>query len=328
MDDARRYLEALFEPDDLVEVRFIETWTEGDRKRSAFVSRHTYPAGVWPGAVHEVVECSRRTRANVFVGVCPRPAKGRGRTRDIAVVRSLWLDLDHCRPDAALVRVGEAGLPPPSLVVDSGNGTHLYWRLAVPVTSGVARVQGVIKGLAAQVGGDHTQDLARCLRLPGTLNRKDERCGRVPAPCTVHTARPDRYPLALFEPLAVEVVRPEAVPAAGPGAVPAAGQGVSIGGLTKAQRAALGRAVGRSVAAEVGTRSQADFALCVWAAKLGVDPDGLWPLVEGVGKFGEAGRRYFARTWAKAEAAVRDERRRAAEELGVMEKTLSDRYGV
>ncbi|MBX9581461.1 MAG: RepB family DNA primase [Gemmataceae bacterium] len=328
MTDAQQYLAALFEPADLVEVRFIETWTEGDRKRSAFVSRHTYPAGVWPGAVPEVVECSRRTRANVFVGVCPRPGRDKGRTRDIAVVRSLWLDLDRCRPAEALARVAGAGLPDPSLVVDSGHGTHLYWRLAEPVTTEVARVEGVIKGLAGWVGGDHTHDLARVLRLPGTMNRKDERNGESPVPCLVHSATDGRHPLSAFEGFAVEVVRPKAGPAARPKAVPAAGPGVAVGGLTKAQRAALDRAIERSAAAGAGTRSQADYALCVWASKLGVDPDDFWPLIEHMGKFGEAGHRYFARTWAKAEAAVHEGRRQAADKLSVMEKTLSDRYGV
>ena len=32
--------------------------------------------------------------------------------------------------------------------------------------------------MAQKLGGDHTQDLARILRLPGTLNRKDERNGK------------------------------------------------------------------------------------------------------------------------------------------------------
>jgi hypothetical protein len=65
-------------------------------------------------------------------------------------------------------------------------------------------VQDVLAGLAAKIGGDHTTDLARCLRLPGTLNRKDERNGKQPVPCELVECDPTRrYPFADFETLAL-----------------------------------------------------------------------------------------------------------------------------
>ena len=42
------------------------------------------------------------------------------------------------------------------------------------------QAQGILAGIAAAISGDHTTDLTRLLRLPGTLNRKDQRNGREP----------------------------------------------------------------------------------------------------------------------------------------------------
>jgi hypothetical protein len=65
--------------------------------------------------------------------------------------------------------------------------------------------QDVLAGLAAKISGDHTTDLARCLRFPSTLNRKDQRNGKQPVPCELVEFEPTRrYPFGDFEALAVE----------------------------------------------------------------------------------------------------------------------------
>jgi hypothetical protein len=33
-------------------------------------------------------------------------------------------------------------------------------------------IQDILGGIASKIGGDHTTDLSRLLRVPGTLNRK------------------------------------------------------------------------------------------------------------------------------------------------------------
>lgn len=60
---------------------------------------------------------------------------------------------------------------PPSIIVDSGHGHHLYWLLrdAAPV----ADASLAMKGIAKEIGGDNTHDPARILRIPGTMNYKD-----------------------------------------------------------------------------------------------------------------------------------------------------------
>jgi hypothetical protein len=61
------------------------------------------------------------------------------------------------------------------------------------------RIERLLGGIRRAVGGDHTVDLARLLRVPGTLNRKDERNGTTPVPCRLQLSYPERrYPLAAF----------------------------------------------------------------------------------------------------------------------------------
>lgn len=62
----------------------------------------------------------------------------------------------------------------PSLVVDSGNGFHVYWRLEKPINS-VAEAKPILRTLSeALQGGDVKGGLAtQLLRIPGTINHKD-----------------------------------------------------------------------------------------------------------------------------------------------------------
>ena len=77
---------------------------------------------------------------------------------------------------------GETVVPKPRL---SAKATH---------------IQCVVDSIAEAVGGDHTKDISRLLRLPGTLNRKDQRNGNPPRPCELFECDPSRrYPLARFE---------------------------------------------------------------------------------------------------------------------------------
>jgi P4 family phage/plasmid primase-like protien len=163
-------------------------------------------------------------------------------------------------------------------------------------------VQDVLAGLAAKVGGDHTQDLARLLRLPCTLNRKDERTGKPPVPCELVECNSERrYPFADFERFAEH--SPERAEAKELAKVR-----LKTGTrLTDLRRNDLGSYVNACAVAPVGSRSGYDYALCCYALRKGFDKEVIWAEVEGVGKFADRGRDYFDRTWGKAEKEVRRE---------------------
>ena len=163
-----------------------------------------------------------------------------------------------------------------------------------------AHIQDVLAGIAQLVGGDHTTDLARLLRLPGTLNRKDERNGREPKPTELVLCDPTRrFPLAAFEPFAT--LSPETTRSRQIAAMPLPRPRKPS--PTKADK--LAELVATSAIAPAGSRSEADFAVCCFAVRNGVSKEQLWGELEHVGKFAEQGRRYFDLTWENAEYEVR-----------------------
>lgn len=61
-----------------------------------------------------------------------------------------------------------------------------------PLSPKAQQIQDILAGMASMIGGDHTTDLSRILRVPGTLNYKDQRNGREPIPCTLVECDPHR----------------------------------------------------------------------------------------------------------------------------------------
>ena len=103
----------------------------------------------------------------------PKSTYERARAEDIAVVNALYADFDD--PDA-LPRI-ESFVPEPQVIVASGKGFHAYWLLDEPValSDDAARKEWaeVQRWWVHHVGADPAAcDLARLLRVPGTLNGK------------------------------------------------------------------------------------------------------------------------------------------------------------
>jgi hypothetical protein len=116
-----------------------------------------------------------------YMGVLRRQRPG-GKAADAADMSPvLWADIDPYKasagdgPSDSLMWVLTFAVPP-SIIVDSGHGIHVYWllRQAVPVATATL----AMKGIAKDIGGDNTHDAARVLRLPGTNNYKGG--GKVP----------------------------------------------------------------------------------------------------------------------------------------------------
>ena len=138
------------------------------------------------------------------------------------------------------------------------------------------------------------------MRIPGTLNRKDERNGRQPVSCTpVECDTSRRYPFADFKRFAAEPPdrrRREQI-AKVPLPTP---RKLSPGGRDKPAELVL-----VSDTVPVGDRSEAGFHLCCWAIEHGVPQADVWAAVQGIGRFAERGERYFHTTWRKAEGHTR-----------------------
>jgi hypothetical protein len=174
-------------------------------------------------------------------------------------------------------------------------------------------VQDVLVGIADLIDGDHTQDLARILRLPSTLNMKDARNDKAPVPCELVECNPDlRYPFAEFERFAKIESTPKDDETASKPAKIKATKAPNTGGFCgprqhldskKAERK-FNRQL-RACLSPNSDRSSADFALCCAAIEVGYSKEYVWRLIGDYSKFADRGQAYFESTWSKAEIKVR-----------------------
>ena len=116
-------------------------------------------------------------RMDVYFGVIPRTSM-RGRAQDtIDVTDVLWADFDaknfkgKTGAGSAFSELSHMRMTP-HIIVDSGNGYHAYWLLDQDYP--FEQAQKVMKGIEYVHHSDHCSDQARILRVPGTLNFKQQ----------------------------------------------------------------------------------------------------------------------------------------------------------
>lgn len=165
-------------------------------------------------------------KTNIYFGVCLRkrilPNNLRGKDSDISTVTALYADIDiksKAHAETALPSsVNEAmefsnSLPlKPSILVNSGNGLHAYWLLNNPFkiqsTNDKDYISSIFRGWSRVLSAkafehgwklDNVSDLARVLRVPGSINYKLKNM----AICEVLDLNKMKYHLTDFEPYLV-----------------------------------------------------------------------------------------------------------------------------
>jgi hypothetical protein len=103
--------------------------------------------------------------------------------------KSIWVDIDVGPDDpkkyatveealaAILLFQKTVGLPPPSAIVFSGSGIHVYWISKTPLTPDqwapyANGLRNLLLANAVKCDSGLTTDIARILRVPGTFNHK------------------------------------------------------------------------------------------------------------------------------------------------------------
>ncbi|MEU6344457.1 helix-turn-helix domain-containing protein [Streptomyces sp. NPDC046977] len=145
------------------------------------------------------------------------PPGSRGTARDSRALIGMWSDIDYGNAGHKTTGLPEtadeardiprfAKLPEPTEVHNSGGGLYAWWKFNRPLVVGediefdtavqlAADWQNILKLGATQMGleyGTGVKDLARVLRLPGSVNRKP---GRTPAMCRIVEQDGPRYAL-------------------------------------------------------------------------------------------------------------------------------------
>jgi hypothetical protein len=210
---AGQFLRTLFAPDDIIEVRPIEVFRDDRGTQQSTIANNQRSWGTIDETMRRfdhLKNINTKMGLNIFFGVHTRTEEGRktrkGAKEHVKAARCVYVDIDHVSPDAALYRIHEAGLPDPTVVINSGHGTHVYWVLEEPfdLTSkdNKVRMENDCERLANMLeGGDaRTRDVSRVLRIPGFANVKYARNGEPPTPCVLHRSINDhRYDLGQLE---------------------------------------------------------------------------------------------------------------------------------
>lgn len=159
-EQLKTYSSVVWNPDDLIEVRPMP----GNLGKRVWI-----PAGDIPKHVKRLVS-ENASGANITAGVLPRKAAGRGKDEDCAAGSVIWADLDGVAPADAWDTV-RASMPEPTMLVNSGHGSHVYWRLRD--RQGPTEISRLVGDVAAFIGSDPSvKNPSRVMRLPGFLNLK------------------------------------------------------------------------------------------------------------------------------------------------------------
>lgn len=135
------------------------------------------------------LEIRRRaqSRLETWVGIASFGDKRR--SDSVVLKKSFYIDID-CGPDKAYKTKDDAkkalnktikqdrAIPRPTIVIDSGNGFHLYWVLEAPITPKewkpiAAKFKAALRIAELHADSKVTADIARILRPPETWNVKD-----------------------------------------------------------------------------------------------------------------------------------------------------------
>ena len=165
-------------------------------------------------AVRDFIEtCNVKQNIYYTGNPCGRPTK---KPAKVDMTGAVFLHTDDDprageTPEAAKVRITAAYDdydPPPSIVVDSGNGLQALWlldeeyRFDAEINKDIAEIETRNRALAAALGtqpGTHNVD--RLLRLPGTINHPNaakRHKGRTACQSRIVRITDARYPLARF----------------------------------------------------------------------------------------------------------------------------------
>lgn len=137
---------------------------------------------------------SRNAQRNLYFSINPLSTNQNKKAAksDIAALAFLHADLDPrdgCdhRLERDRIKRQIEGFPiKPNLIIDSGGGFQVFWRLREPISvnGNIEQLESYNRRIAMLVGADHCWNIDRLMRLPGTVNLPNARKrakGRRPA---------------------------------------------------------------------------------------------------------------------------------------------------
>lgn len=175
--DQRKYFKVLFEN----ATEYIEIRTINNKVEQTFMK------------YDELLKYQPPMDTNIYVGMFERSRK-KGDKNSVKTTNVLYLDFDDVDLDTIMFLIDMKQVPQPTMIVSSGHGYHVYWKLDKPVGH---EVEPVLKVLQVKLNADpKAVDVARVLRVPDTMNVKG-----VPVKAKLIECNMNEYSLQTFEEL-------------------------------------------------------------------------------------------------------------------------------
>lgn len=167
--DQQKYINTLFSNfDKYIEVRLIN-----ENKIEQLFMKYT-----------DLLEYQFPMDTNAYIGIFERNRK-KGDKSSTTKTNALFLDFDDTELDEIIYKIDMFQLPQPAMIVNSGHGYHVYWKLDKPAGR---EIEPVLKALQVKLNADpQAVDVARILRVPDTMNVKTEPIKSTLVTCADHT---------------------------------------------------------------------------------------------------------------------------------------------
>jgi len=176
-DSAAKHIRTIFNDGDWVEFRALRDKTKSGKVHTIY---RQAPIQEDDESLCDWLNAHNSPSWSLYIGANPRNsarcqgACNTGTDEEVEIFRNLFADFDDATPEGALVRIKDAGLPEPTLLISSGRatGTHAYWCFDAPIEeSGLWRSLQI--ALIRAVKSDKSiKNPSRIMRLCGTDNHK------------------------------------------------------------------------------------------------------------------------------------------------------------
>ena len=171
MNDTKRFIDLVFEPDDIVELRFI---------KSKSIKRQWHYARDLPKYFDQWQHLNNRGY-NIFIGINPRKQFNESGDKNVLHSRFFFADFDKIEPgdgcgiwEFVSDRIFQAEIDLPDFEVFSGHGIHTYWKLSEPLKN-LKSWRKIQTALIKMLDSDKAiKNPERIMRLPGFINVKSE----------------------------------------------------------------------------------------------------------------------------------------------------------
>jgi hypothetical protein len=280
------------------------------KKGCPVIERYFEPVQIDSDAFSNEIKTKIREGYDIFFGICGRKYKT-GKLEGVSVVTALWVDLDAKNFGGDMEESSHqfGKLPMPTYRVNSGHGYHGYWAIKPPIfinsEADRLKIEGYLRGMAKQVSGDMVFDLTRMMRLPETINYKDN-----PVPCYldfmsvvglggVHA----EYQLSDFDNLYLEAPSPKFTDVKFSNILPP----VNVNKADISSR--MKRLVKTGDFSGYKSRSERDSAICVALVRAGCSDDEIRAVFDKYpcgDKYRKQGDAYLGHTIAKARSYLAD----------------------